>query len=193
MSYPKGLQYYNNIISDELHTTLVDFLTSKDRNWSKGPDKSANGRLVQQYGYYYDYEKRAIASHTVEAIPKIIKDLNNSLVENKILTQSHNQVIVNFYTPGQGITPHKDHVKYFGGEIATISLGSGCIMDFANPDTGEQYEQYLKPCSIAIMRDDARWKWTHSIAARKTDKWENRTIDRTNRISITYRSVVNKS
>jgi hypothetical protein len=66
-------------------------------------------------------------------------------------------------------------------------------MDFANPETGDKYEQYLKPCSIAIMRDEARWIWTHSIASRKIDNWENRVIERTNRISITYRSVVNKS
>jgi alkylated DNA repair dioxygenase AlkB len=193
MSYPNGLQYYDNIISDDMHSKLADFLMSKDRSWSKGPDKSINGRLVQQYEYYYDYEKRAITSHAVEPIPNLIKELNNSLLENKTLTQSHNQVIVNFYLPGQGITPHKDHVKYFGDEIATISLGSGCIMDFANPETGDKYEQYLKPCSIAIMRDEARWIWTHSIASRKIDNWENRVIERTNRISITYRSVVNKS
>lgn len=41
------------------------------------------------------------------------------------------QVILNLYTPGEGISPHVDLLKRFGDGIIGVSLGSGCVMRFA--------------------------------------------------------------
>ena len=40
------------------------------------------------------------------------------------------QVIVNFYRPGEGITPHVDLLDRFDDGIIGVSLGSGCVMRF---------------------------------------------------------------
>lgn len=40
------------------------------------------------------------------------------------------QLIVNEYEPGQGINPHIDNIKLFKSDIASLSLGSDCIMIF---------------------------------------------------------------
>lgn len=41
------------------------------------------------------------------------------------------QVILNLYTPGEGISPHIDLLKRFEDGIISVSLGSGCVMRFA--------------------------------------------------------------
>ncbi len=189
MQAPNGLNYVDNVISDEIHNNLIKFLMDPQRIWMKGPDQSEKGRLVQQFGYIYDYGTKSIYKNVnTLPIPDILTQLNKDLVERKILSKMHNQVIVNFYQPGQGITAHKDHIKYFGDEIATISLGSTVPMVFKYFE--HYYEQLLKPASIAVLTGDSRWKWTHEIPARKTDKIDGKKIDRENRISITFRTVV---
>lgn len=189
MAIPKGLVYIPNIINDDDHNTLINYIMNVNRTWSKGP----NDRVVQQYGYLYDYDTRSISSIKPEPIPEILTKLNEALIENKTLTTLHNQIIVNFYKPGQGISAHKDHIRYFGEEIATLSLGSTTVMDFVSDD-GDKYSQILEPASIAVLSGDARWKWTHAIPARKSDKITINGITRTNirdnRVSITFRTVV---
>jgi len=47
------------------------------------------------------------------------------------------QVILNLYTPGEGISPHIDLLKRFGDGIISVSLGSGCVMRFAKASNSE--------------------------------------------------------
>jgi alkylated DNA repair dioxygenase AlkB len=187
MSSPKGLTYINDLLSQEVQAELVKYLVSPERKWSpvgQGP----HAHYVQQYGYYYDYSSHSVRTSPIEPIPGPLIDINRQLCDQKILSSMHNQMIVNFYSPGQGITAHRDSVQYFGDEIATISLVSAAIMEFASPTGCSKYEQYLAPGSIAILRDDAQWQWTHSIPARKSDKVNGKIYPRSDRISITYRS-----
>lgn len=189
MSAPAGLIYVNDVITETQHNELVTYLMDPARVWTKGPNPNDGGRLVQQFGYYYDYASRSVnKSAPTTPIPQILETLNKELIEKKILTDLHNQIIVNFYQPGQGITAHRDHTKIFGNEIATISLGSTIPMIFRSDE--KSYEQPLKPCSIAVLTGDARWIWTHEIPARKTDIVNGKKINRSNRMSITYRSVM---
>ena len=184
MNAPQGLTYIADAISDTTHNELITFFMNQSRRWTK-----AGGRLVQQFGYYYDYNVRAVNKQIpIEPIPEILVKLNKELINHQLITKVHNQIIVNLYEPGQGITAHCDHVKYFGEEIATISLGSAVIMNFRH--TGQVYPQVLKPASIAVLTGDARWIWTHEIPARKSDIINGKKIFRDNRISITYRTVV---
>jgi alkylated DNA repair dioxygenase AlkB len=189
MSKPNGLTYTENVITDSQHDELVTYLMDPARIWTKGPNPKDGGRLVQQFGYYYDYASRSVdKSNPTTPIPQILETLNKELIEKKILTTKHNQIIVNFYQPGQGITAHRDHTKIFGNEIATISLGSTIPMIFRSDE--KSYEQLLKPCSIAVLKEDARWVCTHEILARKTDIVDGKKIERSNRMSITYRNVI---
>ncbi len=72
----------------------------------------------------------------------------------------------------------------FGNEIASLSLGSSCVMEFTN-DT-RKIPIFLPSRSLVILRDEARYKRKHGIPARKQDNG----IPRTHRISLTFRSVV---
>jgi hypothetical protein len=79
------------------------------------------------------------------SLPPILLDLLctlSYLLKPYIPDQIHNllfpdaptqarQVILNLYTPGEGISPHVDLLNRFGDGIIGVSLGSGCVMQFA--------------------------------------------------------------
>jgi alkylated DNA repair dioxygenase AlkB len=52
-----------------------------------------------------------------------------------LLALSYVQVIINEYTPGQGIAAHIDHKGSFGPIVASLSLLSGAVMDFQSNET----------------------------------------------------------
>ena len=101
------------------------------------------------------------------------------------------QVIVNEYEPGQGISNHIDCEPCFQGTIVSLSLGSGCFMDFTNKfDKTKKIPVWLAPRSIVILKDEARYEWLHGIAARKSDKLNGYKHDRRRRVSLTFRKVI---
>ncbi len=99
------------------------------------------------------------------------------------------QVIVNEYLPGQGISAHVDCVPCFGPEVAAVSLGSACTMDFIDPDGAERVPVRLEPGSLLVMRGPARYSWRHAIAARKSDPTPRGRVPRGRRVSVTFRTV----
>jgi len=97
------------------------------------------------------------------------------------------QLLVNEYEPGQGISAHVDHPKLFEEIVISISMGGSCTMVFENKEDGKKIDVFLEPRSMVALMDDFRYKWTHSIPARKSDKFGNKTIKREKRISLTFR------
>jgi alkylated DNA repair dioxygenase AlkB len=59
-------------------------------------------------------------------------------------------------------------------------------MDFSNQKTSK----LLEPQSLLVMKNDARYKWQHGIAARKTDKIDGQFFTRQRRVSLTFRNVI---
>ena len=49
---------------------------------------------------------------------------------------------------------------------------------------------WLAPRSLVVLKDESRYKWLHSIAARKWDEWEGARHDRGRRVSLTFRKVI---
>jgi alkylated DNA repair protein alkB family protein 8 len=56
-------------------------------------------------------------------------------------------------------------------------------MKFEQVGTANIYEKVLEPKSLLVLQSDARYKWKHSIPARKKDN----NIPRSKRISLTFR------
>jgi alkylated DNA repair dioxygenase AlkB len=112
------------------------------------------------------------------------------LYDGNIISELPDQVIVNEYQPGQGISSHIDCVPCFTDTIISLSLGSACVMNFTGVPTGEKIPVLLEPRSIVVLKDDARYKWTHSIPARKVDHFYGQTITRERRVSLTFRKVI---
>lgn len=180
-----GLNYIENYINDHQHEWLLDRI-------AKQPWLDDLKRKVQHYGYKYDYKARKVnRDMRIGELPEWLKRLSEKIHKDGHMTEVADQVIVNEYLPGQGIAPHIDCEPCFKDTIVSLSLGSGCIMDFTHKyDKTMKIPVWLEEKSLVVLSRDARNKWLHGIAARKTDKWNGQKIDRGCRISLTFRNVI---
>jgi alkylated DNA repair dioxygenase AlkB len=181
----EGLSYINCFISREEETALLESIEGSV--WLTDLK-----RRVQHYGYKYDYKRRSLDhSMYIGTIPNWAAEIAERIVQQGLMSVIPDQVIVNEYLPGQGISDHVDCEPCFDDTIISLSLGSGCIMEFKKlSDKGEKKVIYLAPCSLVVLKGDSRYGWTHGIPAREKDKWHARSIPRKRRLSLTYRKVI---
>lgn len=160
-----GLSVEPNFISPEQEKAIL--LRLEKEPWSDDLK-----RKTIQYGYRYNYET------------KKLEQLERQLPEWLIVLpglQHFDQLIVNNYEKGQGISKHTDHRSYFKNEIAVVSLLSDCEIEFARK--GHPSMKLLVPRrSKLTMKDELRYEWTHEIKRVKNK-----------RISLTFRSVRKES
>lgn len=126
----------------------------------------------------------------LDNLPDWLREYCNNLRSESHFSKLPDQVIVNEYQPGQGIASHIDCVPCFEETIASISLGSPCIMDFTHSKTNQKVAVLLEPKSLFVLSSDARYIWNHGIAGRKTDKINSRIFSRGSRISMTFPNVI---
>jgi alkylated DNA repair dioxygenase AlkB len=105
---------------------------------------------------------------------------------DELTERPFDQMLVNEYLPGQGIALHRDY-EPFDRTVASLSLLAACVMDFRHIDSGRRESLLLAPRSLLVLSDDARYRWEHGIARRKTDRWQGTVIPRRRRLSITLR------
>ena len=181
--WPDGLTYLENYIQDEEAERLV-------REIDAAPWRTDLKRRVQHYGYRYDYKARqARREDYLGLLPDLFQHLAERLTSEGHFQAVPDQVIVNEYQPGQGISAHIDCQPCFGEAIASLSLLSACVMRFASQKSSRHIDLLLQPDSLLVMAGEARHDWTHAIPARKTDLVEGRKSQRTRRISLTFRQM----
>lgn len=175
----QGLLYIPDYLSTDEETKLLKILNKQ--NWD-----NPLSRRVQHYGYRYDYKARKVtADMYIGTLPKWLNDLAVQLKNDGLSEEVPDQVIVNEYQPGQGISAHVDCESCFGPRIFSLSLESAAIMDFTLEGKPKK-EVVLERRSLVMMYGDARSIWKHSVPARLKDKG----IDRGTRVSLTFRNVV---
>ena len=159
-----GLTYIPDYITTEQEQFLISKIDAQ-------PWLNDLKRRVQHYGYKYDYKARKITSDLkIGAIPEWLQIL-----------PTFDQVIVNEYRTGQGITPHIDCIPCFEDIICSLSLLEPCEMILERGSV--KHSIILEPRSLLTFQGEARYKWKHSIPQRKSNI-KNR------RVSITYRKVI---
>jgi alkylated DNA repair dioxygenase AlkB len=145
-------------------------------------------RRVQHHGYRYAYKGRRVdAADQLGPLPGWAEALARRLVAEGRFATVPDQVIVNEYQPGQGISAHVDCVPCFGPTIASLSLGSGATMELGHKATGERASVWLAPRSLLVLTGEARYAWRHAIPARKSDPGHG---PRGRRVSLTFRTVL---
>ena len=173
-------------------TYVPDFLDPNEqevalREVDQQPWSNELKRRVQHYGYRYDYKARRVdASMRVGALPAFAMPIAARLVERDLFTVMPDQLIVNEYEPGQGITAHIDCEPCFGERVAMVSLGWAYEMDFIHSQTRHRRSILLAVGSALIISSEARYQWLHQIKARMSD----RGIPRKRRVSLTFRTVI---
>jgi len=196
-----GLYFIENIISNEVSAHIIQQLDDdQDNKWVPLSANAQNNasRVVKHFGYKYGYVSYKI-NEPAPPMPPYIAALRDILTDKckelklfdnlKDKDFVFNQCIVNNYIAGQGISAHIDLTK-FGEIIGCFTLGSGAIMKFKNnSNKDETYDVYTTNCSLYIMSGDARYKWTHEMPFGKSDIVNGIKIDRSRRVSVTFRYV----
>lgn len=179
------VMYISDFINEEDEIAILGHIDSQP--WITELD-----RRVQHYGFRYDYKKSNLDRNlNVPKIPIWLSHTVRELIEECSLDQPPNQLIINEYLPGQGISEHIDAPDIFGDTIIMVSLGSSCIMDFSLEEDGKNRKEaiFLERRSLLMIQKEARYNWKHSIAKRKTDIWEKFPYKRDRRVSLTFRNV----
>ena len=181
-----GLTYMRNFLSEREEEAIVAEIDRCD--WH-----SDLKRRVQHYGWRYDYKARQIdPSMHLGPLPGWADDVARRLFSDGHLPQLPDQVIVNEYRENQGISRHVDSRSFADG-IATISLLESWEMVFREKGTKRKIGQILDRRSVAVMKGDARYRWTHEIPQRKFETRKNNRsarVTRGRRISLTFRKVI---
>ena len=175
----EGLQYVPNYLDAATHDALI---ASVDRHpWLQSADRG-----VQIYGYRYHHPTQSMCQ--IGDLPPWAAGLAARLCRDGFVSSTPNQVVVNDYRPGAGILAHVDQAA-FGDTVASVSLGSSCVMKFSRTKTERSHEILLEPQSLLVLSGEARWEWCHGIPARTADTWQQQERPRGRRVSVTFREI----
>jgi len=174
-----GLQYLRDYISplqeEKLRATIDG--SSWDTTWQ---------RRRQLYGQSYGR-----ANDNVVALPAWGRTLADRVYQDRLSERPFDQMLVNEYLPGQGISLHRDY-ETFDRTVVSLSLLSACVMDFRHVRDGRREAMLLEPRSLLVLSGEARYDWQHGIAGRRKDRWQGILLPRGRRLSITFRTSVKK-
>ncbi|XP_070779856.1 alpha-ketoglutarate-dependent dioxygenase alkB homolog 7, mitochondrial [Enoplosus armatus] len=88
------------------------------------------------------------------------------------------------------IKPHMDSVKFCGNTIAGLSLLSDSIMRLVKEDATNEWLDLLLPRrSLYILRDQARYNFTHEILKDEESVFNGQRVPRLRRISVICRNL----
>ena len=181
-----GLEYLPQFLS-------VDDQEDALRHIDDAPWRNDLERRVQHYGWRYDYRVRTVDRDMhIGALPQWLQGIAERLyAETHLFDRVPDQAIVNEYFPGQGIAMHADR-QCFGPTVATISLGDAWRMDLkpVGGSAKSRVDILLEQGSVLLMTGDARSRWLHGIAKRKTERTNNGSRLRQRRISLIFRTVL---
>ena len=182
-----GLKFVENFLIPAQQDYCVQQVDAAVDEW-----RNDLSRRVQHYGWRYDYKARAITPDMhIGALPDWLADLARRLYdETGLFDRVPEQVIVNEYLPGQGIATHIDHPG-FGPTVCTISLLDDWEMDFSE-NWRDKSPALLQRGSCVLLTGDSRSIWQHGIAPRKSEATDTGRRPRKRRLSLTFRTVVNR-
>lgn len=177
-----GLAYTPRYVTEPIEAFLLARIDAE-------PWRDDLQRRTQHYGWLYDYKARRIdRSMYLGPLPSWLQPLAERLAADGHMDAVPVQVSVDEYLPGQGIQPHIDCVPCFGNTICSLSLGAQCMMEFTSRDQAAT-SMLLQRGSLLVLGGEARYRWKHGIAKRKTDTINGNTVSRGRRVSLMFRTI----
>lgn len=149
-------------------------------------------RRRQVYGLSYGSARSE--GRTLGPLPRWLAPYADRIRRDGHLEDDVVNVVVNEYEPGQGIGMHHDYPG-FGPTVVAVSLGSACLLDLARV-VGEGEARRVEasavldvqPRSLWVLGGEARSRWQHGIAHRKSDVVAGVKRPRGRRVSVTMRT-----
>ena len=134
--YIPGLIYIDDFISEKEEMDIRQQIIDKNNEW--GDHWIKTNRNWLQFGYFLNYETMDLYKNKekgFECIPDVwqwIAQRIQKCLEQKLnqKCKEFNQLLLNSYTPSQGINDHTDRTHCFGPVIAGLSLFSCCVIQF---------------------------------------------------------------
>ena len=181
-----GLSHVRDFLDEAEETSIISQIDRGD--WIEDLQ-----RRVQHYGWRYDYKARRVdPAMRLGELPAWADALARRLFDAKLVPNLPDQVIVNEYCNEQGIGKHVDSDSFADG-IAMISLLESWEMTFCAKRGKRKVNHMLERRSVAIIKGEARYEWTHEIPKRKSEPIKPGTKhprrNRGRRISLTFRKV----
>lgn len=171
-----GASYLREFISVEEEDDLITQI-------ERGEWSHEFARRRQHYGIGYGQQRRAKPT----PLPAWVEAIARRIVTSGLFSRMPVQALVNEYQPGQGISAHTDYEPF--DEVASLSLASGCLMEFAEIKGDRAASLWLGPRSLLVLTGEARYQWTHAIRPRLADMVAGVKIPRARRLSLTLRTI----
>ncbi len=128
-----GLTYVPDFITLQEEAALIDIIDQQ-------PWLTDLKSRVQHYGWKYDYTARRVdETMRLGPLPNWLMDYCKRLYDGRHFRKLPDQVIINEYIPGQGIASHVDCLPCFEETIASLSIGSACVIDFVDTAPKKKY------------------------------------------------------
>ncbi len=154
-----------------------------------GPWEHDWRRRRQLYGLSYSTDRKGPT--WLRDFPEWLVPLAERVARDAEFGRFPENCVINEYIPPQGIGPHRDY-DAFGPAVACVSVGSDVVMDFRLAERGLYVPVLVPARSFWVIRDEARWQWTHGIAPRLADVINGERRPRTRRVSITFRTAAQR-
>ncbi|KAF9625996.1 hypothetical protein IFM89_028690 [Coptis chinensis] len=173
---------------------LRDFITTEQEQEllaqvDARPWENLAKRRVQHYGYEFLYQTRNVnTKHHLGQLPSFLSPILENISSFPNITDNLlDQLTVNEYPPGVGLSPHIDTHSAFQGSIFSLSLAGPCVMEFrkysqgswlppsSSPDKIGENPQvfkkalFLPPRSMLLLSGEARYAWHHYIPHHKVN------------------------
>ena len=169
-----GITMIENFVSEEEEKALIEAIDK--REWHK-----LATRRVQHDGYEFIYGQNNVnPNKKLGPLPEWVQRVQSDL---EVHTDKINgpgvgldQLTINDYNPGDGIPPHTDAISPFEESFCAVSLLSGAVMAFKNPQDGKTVHIYFPARAAMIFSGEGRLVWTHAIACRKLDRIDGKLV-----------------
>jgi len=161
---PSGLVYVPQFLSAGEERALLEGIATLELREAQYKEFTAK-RRVASFGAGYDFTENELTP--APTLAPFLLPLREKIARwVGIPAEKFGYALVSEYRPGTELGWHR-YVPHFE-VVAGVSLAGMATMRFRRfpPRKGEPaYTLELAPRSAYVMRNDARWKWQHSIAA----------------------------
>ena len=175
-----GLKTMQGYLSEEEQNEILEELSNYEFSQYIGKTCLEFG---QNFSLYID-------NPTSEFVPPKIQSLADRLVKDSVLKEEEksNHILVNRYSPGQGIPSHVDDDWWTDG-IVSVTLMAGSAIEFRRQLKNPYYKQYpnlekkyqgnkilecgtgyFNPGSLFAMHGESRYAYGHEIKRREKDR-----------------------
>lgn len=179
-----GLTLLPNFVSEAEEQELLSAV-------DEGQWDSLARRRVKHFGFEFRYLTRDVdPQQPIAPMPAPVAALLPRL-RAAGGTDRLDQLTVNEYGIGVGLSPHIDTHSAFTGAILSLSLAGPAVMQFRRD--GQRRAICLPRRSLLVLSGEARYAWDHYIPHRRQDVIDGEAIERApRRVSLTFRQVRDK-